>query len=343
MQLKFYPLIMALSATVLLAASCQSDKKTDPMESDATAKPITVPAFNRDSAYAFVARQVAFGPRVTNSPAHAECRKWLVDQFKAYGATVIEQNFQAKAYTGVMLNGTNIIAQYNPGNKNRIVLSSHWDSRPFADSPLSKERRDEPILGADDGASGVGVLLEIARVLQANPTEFGVDLVLFDAEDFGESKEQYANEEEERRGLLSWGLGSQHWSANLHASGYRPKYGILLDMVGAKGARFTHEAFSMRFAPETVNKVWTLAINMGYGNYFIAEDGGGVTDDHYFVNTIAGIPMIDIINRPLKSETGFGHYWHTHEDNMDVIDRQTLRAVGQVLLAVIYREAGNTL
>lgn len=344
MQFKSYIVVAAIGSALLLGAACQSDNKTDNMESSSTpAKPISVPAFNRDSAYNYVAKQVAFGPRVTNSEAHAACRQWLVAQFKAFGATVIEQNFKATAYTGVKLNGTNIIAQYNPGNKNRIVLAAHWDSRPFADSPLSKERRDEPVLGADDGASGVGVLLEIARQLQANPVDFGVDLVLFDAEDYGESKEEYANEEEQRRGLLSWALGSQHWSRNLHVAGYSPKYGILLDMVGSKGARFTYEAYSMRFAPEVVNKVWALAANMGYSNYFIAEDGGGVTDDHYFVNTIAGIPMIDIINRPVQSETGFGHYWHTHNDNMDVIDRQTLHAVGQVLLAIIYREAAGTI
>lgn len=321
--------------------ACQSDKSAETQQKAPAS--VKVPRFERDSAYAFVARQVEFGPRVTNSDAHKACREWVVDKFKTYGATVIEQKFQSKAYTGTMLNGVNIIAQYNPQIKSRIVLAAHWDSRPFADSPLSKEGRDQPILGADDGASGVGILIEIARQLQANPIDMGVDLVLFDAEDYGESKENYASQEEERQSVYSWGLGAQYWSRNPHVSGYRPRYGILLDMVGARGARFSKESYSLRFAPDVVNKIWTLAQNMGYSNYFVEEDGGGVTDDHFFVNTIAGFPMIDIINRPLGATTGFGDHWHTHSDNMEVIDRQTLRVVGQVLLAVLYREAGGTL
>ncbi len=322
---------------VLLFQSCKEDPKPEKEK-----KQLPVPKFERDSAYAYVEKQVAFGPRVVNSEGHKATKEWLVNKFKDFGAKVIEQDFQAKAYTGEILNGTNIIAQYNPEARSRIVLSAHWDTRHIADSPLSKERQNEPILGADDGASGVGVLLEIARQLQANPIDLGVDIVLFDAEDYGESREQYANAAEERESLYSWALGSQHWAKNVHASGIQ--YGILLDMVGAKGARFPKEAYSMQFAPEVVDKVWKLANQMGYGNYFHNAAGGGVTDDHVFVNNIAGIKMIDIINLPIDSDNkGFGSHWHTHNDDLDVIDKRSLRAVGQVLLAVIYREAAGTL
>lgn len=337
MKSQFFTL--AILITLGLSA-CKSDKAE---ETSAPPKTVAVPRFDRDSAFVFVQKQVSFGPRVPNSEAHKACREWLVSKFKAYGATVIEQSFEAKAYTGEVLKSTNIIAQYNPANSNRIVLAAHWDSRPMADSPINQERRNEAVLGADDGASGVGVLLELARQLQANPLDLGVDIVLFDAEDYGESKEEYANEEEQRLSVYSWGLGSQYWSRNLHAGNYRPRYGILLDMVGAKGARFPKESYSVRFAPDVVEKVWKLAQNMGYSNYFVEADGGGVTDDHFFVNTIAGIKMIDIINRPDQTETGFGAHWHTHNDDMRIIDPLTLRAVGQVMLAVVYREASDSI
>lgn len=310
----------------LTAVAC----KNDPPVQEEEKKEITVPKFEHDSAYAYLAKQLSFGPRVPNTEAHRACKDWLVAQFKRFDAKVIEQDFKVEAYTGEVMEATNIIAQYNPENRKRVMLAAHWDSRKVADSPLSTERREEPILGADDGASGVAVILEMARLLQQYPIDLGIDLVLFDVEDQGENGGQ--NDE-------SWGLGSQHWSRQPHA---RPDYGILLDMVGAKGARFPKEQYSVYFAPELVTKVWTLANRMGYGNFFANVNGGGVTDDHYFVNTIAGIPMIDVINLPLNSQNkGFGDHWHTHNDNLEVIDPRTLRAVGRVMTAVVYREAGG--
>lgn len=325
--------IRLLSAAILLLAShflffaCKSDK---PVDKKLPSAAIIVPKFDRDSAYAFVESQVAFGPRVPNTGPHVNCKNWLVERFNAYEAAVSEQTFKPVAYTGVTLNATNVIASFNPNAARRILLAAHWDTRPFADSPLNSERTQDPPPGADDGASGVGVLLEIARQLQAQPLEnIGVDIVLFDAEDYGESNGDNTN---------SWGLGAQHWSRNPHASPSSYKYGILLDMVGSKGARFCWEEISMTFAPQVVKKVWQTAQNLGYGNYFVNEQVGAIIDDHYFVNTIARIPMIDIINRPENSRTGFGEYWHTHEDDMDIIDARTLRAVGQTLLEVIYQE-----
>ena len=323
--------ILWLGLASLLLTACQEDKK--PVASaEVVKKAVKIPAFVADSAYAYIAKQVAFGPRVVNTPGHKACRAWLVSQLRGFGATVTEQPFDAKAYTGEVLKGVNIIAQFNPDHPRRVVLAAHWDTRHVADSPISTERRNEPILGADDGGSGVGVLLEIARQLQANPLDLGIDIVLFDAEDYGDTESDNPN---------SWGLGSQYWSRNVHTAN-RPQYGILLDMVGARNARFPVEGFSYRYAPALVERVWKLASQMGYGNYFVLEDGGPVTDDHYFVNTIAQIPMIDIINLPPTSGNGrFGDHWHTHNDDMDIIDVRTLRAVGQVVLAVIYRESGG--
>lgn len=323
---------------LLVAAACQNDKKADAglaAENRSADTPVAVPRFDRDSAYALVAAQLAFGPRVPNTAGHRACREWLVAQMQGYGAVVIEQRFSPKAYTGTTLEATNIIAQYNPENPQRIVIAAHWDSRPFSDSPLHTGSKNEPVMGADDGASGVAVLLEVARQLQANPIGIGVDLLLLDAEDYGDNGGGAAE---------SWGMGAQYWAKNLHyANGVRPMYGILLDMVGGKGARFGQEYFSLQYAGPVVQKIWKLAQSMGYSHYFVNEQTNPVTDDHYFINTIARIPMVDIINQPPDSETGFPAHWHTDKDNLAAIDRFTLGAVGQLMLAVIYREETGSL
>ncbi len=309
--------------------ACKNEPPKPPPLPKKEVKHYTVPAFNKDSSYSFVAKQLAFGPRVPSTPAHEAARKWFVQKFEGYGFEVLEQKFQQKTFDGKTHEGVNIIARYKPSKKRRILLASHWDSRPFSDSPLSTEP-DKPVPGADDGASGVAVLLEIARQIAAHPfDDFGVDLVLFDLEDYGES----GGAED------SWGLGAQYYARHLTTP--VPQYGILLDMVGAKNARFTKEQVSMTYAPQQMNKVWSLAQKMGYGHLFVNIPTGPLVDDHYFVNTIAGLPMIDIINRPAGSSTGFVPHWHTPQDDLQAIDKNTLGAVGQVLLAVIYREAGQ--
>ena len=288
-----------------------------------------MPKFDRDSAYAYVEQQVNFGPRVVNSDAHRQTKGWLVEKLNAFGAEVIEQDFEAKAFDGTNLSATNIIARYAPQETDRILLCAHWDTRPFADSELE----DDPnaiVNGADDGASGVGVLLEVARQLGLNEPNIGVDIVLLDAEDYGESGND-----------SSWALGAQYYARNVVQP--KPRFGILLDMVGARNARFAVEGYSERYAPEVVRKVWRLADQMGYGNYYVTERGPGILDDHYFINTIANIPTVDIINLPQDSEGSFVAHWHTGDDNLDVIDKRTLRAAGQVLLATVFREAAGTL
>lgn len=326
--------ILLLSVLLLMSYACQPDGNTQqkaPPTVEKTKPKVKVPKFNRDSAYAFVEKQTTFGPRVPNTKAHQECAEWLSAKLKGFDARVIEQKFEMTAYTNEQLKGVNIIASYNPDHSKRILLAAHWDSRHISDYDPEEANKKKPVLGADDGASGVGVLLEIARILQTNPVDLGVDIVLFDLEDYGEGG---------RSGNTnSWCLGSQYWSNNLHVSGYRAKYGILLDMVGAKNARFTKEGTSMKYAPKIMNRVWRIAQDQGFGAYFVNDPTSELTDDHLFVNQITGIPMIDIINRPKDSETGFGHYWHTQKDNMDVIDKRTLKAVGQTVLQVLFRES----
>ncbi|HEX5625371.1 MAG TPA: M28 family peptidase [Saprospiraceae bacterium] len=321
--MKFH-LTVSLLAGLLFLNACKSDKKAGPVAE--TKVEIKYPSFNKDSAYQFVRQQVLFGPRVPNTEAHRNCAAWFVETFKRFGAKVIEQKFQKTAFDGTLLNGINIIAQINPSAKRRILLASHWDTRPWADSDPDPVKRKKPFDSADDGPSSAGVLLELARALQSQPlSDLGVDIVLFDLEDYG--TENNSN---------SWGLGSQYWSANLHAPGYRPMYGVLLDIVGGANPGFYKEEYSVYYAEDIVNKVWNLAETEGYGGFFPKSIGGGVLDDHYFVNTIAKIPMIDIINRPDGKR--FPHYHHTHKDNMDVIDPNTLHMVGRLMIKLIYKE-----
>lgn len=191
-----------------------------------------------------------------------------------------------------------------------------------------------PIDGANDGASGVGALLEIARVLSSNTPPIGVDIILFDLEDYGPPQGAQS-----RDGGDYWGLGSQYWSKNPHVYNYKAKYGILLDMVGDTDARFLMEGFSLYYAPHIVKKVWENAEKMGYGDYFVKEKGGYITDDHYYINEIAGIPTIDIIHLVPDSRNGsFVDYWHTIGDTLGNIDPQTLKVVGEVVLQTVFEE-----
>ena len=295
---------------------------------------VETPDFKADSAYQYIAQQVAFGPRVPGSEASQNTLQFLVAKLKSYGWTVTEQPFTAFRYDGKKLQGTNIIAQFQPAVAKRILLAAHWDARSIADK--DSVRKNEPIDAANDGASGVGVLLEIARNLHEakNKPAVGVDIVLFDLEDHGEP-DDYTGEHKPN----SWALGSQHWAANLVPANYKAYYGILLDMVGGKGAMFPHEGSSMQYAPGIVRSVWATAADLGYSNLFVDQDAFGISDDHTAVNEIAKIQMIDIID--LRASNGgfeFGSFHHTHADNLANIDKSTLKAVGQTLLQVLYRE-----
>lgn len=295
---------------------------------------VETPDFKADSAYHYIAQQVAFGPRVPGSEASKNTLQFLVSKLKSYGWTVTEQPFTAYRYDGKKLQGTNIIAQFQPAVAKRILLAAHWDARSIADK--DSVRKNEPIDAANDGASGVGVLLEVARNLHEakNKPTVGVDIVFFDLEDHGEP-DDYTGEHKPN----SWALGSQHWAANLVPANYKAYYGILLDMVGGKGAMFPHEGSSMQYAPGIVRSVWATAADLGYSHLFVDQDAFGISDDHTAVNEIAKIQMIDIID--LRASNGgfeFGSFHHTHADNLANIDKSTLKAVGQTLLQVLYRE-----
>ncbi|GAA0891571.1 M28 family peptidase [Fulvivirga kasyanovii] len=314
--------------------ACNGDKKkeTQVVEEEKT---VQVPNFNPDSAYQFIKHQVDFGPRVPNTPAHRQAGEYFISKFESYGAKVQTQDFEATTFDNHTLNLRNIIASFYPEKSKRILLAAHWDSRPYADKDV--ERPNEPIAGANDGASGVGVLLEVARVLsESNPPDVGVDIILFDGEDWGEL---HNGQSIELPGNLDswWCLGSQYWSKNKHDKGYSAYYGILFDMVGAKGAQFPMEESSMYYARSIVEKVWSRAEKLGFSNYFIRKQPGGITDDHVFVNQYAKIPMIDIVHYD-PANGYFGDFHHSHKDDMEIISKETLEAVGQTTMGVIYYE-----
>lgn len=319
-----------LFGMLFLIWSCGSERSTETVSADITYN--EAPEFSADSAYAYIQKQVDFGPRVPNTQGHRDTREWLIRKFESFGLEVQTQDFQATTYDGLTWDLSNIIASYRPEASKRILLAAHWDTRRIADKDT--ERIDDPIDGANDGGSGVGVLLEIARVISAqeNQPEIGIDFILFDGEDDGEP--EFATVRNQSQ--IWWCLGSQYWSKTPHKSGYNAYYGILVDLVGAKGARFYREGYSRQYAKNIVNKVWNFASELGYSDFFIMRDAPEIIDDHVFVNRNAGIPMINIVE--FSPDYGFGHYHHTHADNMDIIDKRPLKAVGQTVLFTLYQE-----
>lgn len=322
-------LLIALLSLILIG--CTSDPKVKKAKNPK--KKVEAPIFNQDSAYNFIASQVAFGPRVPNTKGHIACGNYLIEILKSYCDTVIVQEAQLTAFDGNVLNSKNIIASFKPKRAKRIMLCAHWDTRPFADQDT--EDTNKAIDGANDGASGVGVLLEIARQFSLKKPNIGVDIILFDAEDYGQpAVSDYPRMEH------SYCLGSQYWATHLHKSNYFAKYGILLDMVGGKNAVFTQELASLTFAPKVLNKVWNTAAELGYGNFFQFKKTNLIIDDHLYINNLAEgrVPTIDIIEYNEVTESHFYEHWHTHKDKLENIDKNTLKAVGQTVLQVVYNE-----
>ena len=313
----------------LILGSCGSpnEKASSSQAEDATPKKaIVVPTFNEVNAYDYVQKQVEFGPRNPGSKGHTACGDYLEETLKSLGASVFTQKGEIKTHDRKTFELRNIIGSFYPEKKKRIMLCAHWDTRPRADQDT--ERINEPILGANDGGSGVGVLLEIARILQENEPEVGVDIVLFDLEDYGISEVNN-----------SFCLGSQYWARNPPVKGYRPMYAILFDMVGGPNALFPIEQNSNLIAPHVVKKFWDAAHSMGFSSYFPYQEGAGIADDHYYIANMANIPAIDVIEQDQSSKSGvFNKHWHTHKDNMDNVSKPTLKAVGQSALKVIYNE-----
>lgn len=293
-------------------------------------------AFSADSAYHYIAQQVAFGARVPGSEEHAACGDWLVKKLAQYGAQVQSQYGTMPNYAGEEQALRNIVAYLEGNTQHAILLCAHWDSRPWSDEEPLYENRFAPVIGANDGASGVGVILEIVRQLSIRKAQGeyipSVQIILFDCEDMG-TPTHYTGKEREH----TWCLGSQYWAKELKIqnSKFKIQYGILLDMVGDPSATFPREYFSMTHAGNYVEQLWRTATQLGYGRYFVNQAAYPITDDHYYVNTIAGIPCVDIIDYKPQNGTGFAEWWHTQQDDMRNINRQTLKAVGETVITTI--------
>jgi len=303
------------AGAVLLAigvAACGGSEQNRPSGPDPS-----VPVFDGQAAHALIERQVAFGPRAPGTEGHAAQLAWMEAYLRERADSVELQPFTHRSRDGRTLQMANVIARFRPDAADRILLAAHWDTRPTADADRDEARRAEPILGANDGASGVAVLLQLADVLSRHGPPIGVDIILFDGEDWA-------------RGEMF--LGSKHFAANL-PQGYRPLYGVLVDMVGDRNPVFPTEGYSQQYAPEVVDRVWRLAADVGFGEYFPRANQGYIEDDHVPLNE-AGLRTINIID----FEYGPGNrFWHTHEDVLANTGPRGLEVVGVVLAHLVYR------
>lgn len=326
--------LLGIVATILSQCSSCNNPPT-PIADTTNQKPIPsvhIPDFNADSAYIFCAAQVKFGPRIPGTKAQDQCAAYLKMMLEKYCDTIYVQKSSVKIYDGTMKPMINLVGSFNPKAAKRILLLAHWDTRPWSDrdEKLPREKFD----GADDAASGVGTLIECAEQFQKQKPDVGVDILFVDVEDYGPPEFEAGKWDEKD----TYALGTQYWAKNPHTKNYRAYYGILLDMSGAVNARFPKEGVSAQYAPSVMNQFWSRAQALGYGNYFVNESANQIIDDHYYVNTINGTPTFDIINLSSETKTGFAPHWHTQADNMNLIDRATMKAVGQTILELIYKE-----
>jgi len=286
------------------------------------------PAFNGENAYNDLVKQCSFGPRVPGTEAHKNAREYFVNTFKKYADLVDEQKiiYKDKHDTTKIWEGYNIVASFNKENKTRVMLCAHWDSRPWADNDPDSTKHKMPVMGANDGASGVAVLLEMARLFSIQKPDIGVDIVLFDLEDIGDE-----NAESNPAKLNPFAVGAQAFSDT--NPNYTPAWGILLDMVGDKNLEIPKEANSIGRAGSVLDRVWKAAKKLDIKE-FKDENGGGVGDDH-IVFLKRFIPVADLVHSP------FPEYWHTTHDTSDKCSKESLEKVGRILVEVIYNEKEN--
>ncbi|MFA6438982.1 MAG: M28 family peptidase [Bacteriovoracaceae bacterium] len=280
------------------------------------------PIFDGKRSYEYLKIQTDFGPRNPNSVGHKHCLYFLENELMKYADNVNLQRFNHKGY-GETLSLTNVFAQFNLSASRRLLLVAHWDTRPRAEEDADPTQRDKPIIGANDGASGVAVLLELARVMKNNPPPIGVDILLTDGEDYGDSRLDGSND--------LYFLGAKHFAKTKDPL-YTPEYGILLDMIGDRDLEIPLEQNSMRFAPQLMDIVWSAAEEI-HATQFIHNPGEAISDDHLALNGV-GIPTIDLIDFQYP-------YWHTHQDTPDKCSPQSLESVGSVLSTVIYTKLGK--
>lgn len=316
--------ILALTIMSLFGCNKTENNNTEMLPIYKIKNNTTVPIFNSDNAFNYIKEQLKYGPRVPNSLAQKNCSNYLANELNKYADKTELQNFSLNV-SGTKLDLVNIIGRFNPDSKKRILLCAHWDSRPWADMEKDESKHKMPIPGANDGASGVGILLDIARILKENKINYGVDIVFFDGEDYGD-----------KEAIENYCLGAKYFSNSVQNSNLYA-FGILLDMVGDPKAVFKQETNSINSASEITSQLWDIATKLN-ATCFKNSQGGEIIDDHLPLNQI-GIKTVDIIDAGL-----IGHdpndkarqYWHTLDDNIDKISKETLQQVGNVLVKLIY-------
>lgn len=315
-----YFLPLALFLTLL--QGCDQKPKPASQQPQATEKPTPpeVPTFVGAKAFEYLKAQTDFGSRVPGSTAHSQCLLYLQKTMQEFADAVTIQEFTHIGYDNKPIRMANIISSFNLKASTRILLVAHWDSRPRADQDSNQKNREQPILGANDGASGVAVLMEIARHLKETPPKIGVDMIFVDGEDYGK--------EGDNQNYL---LGSRYFTKNL-PPGFSPMFGIVVDMVGDAQLTIKKERYSLKYAPDVVERVWSTAANLGF-EQFSPMLQGWVTDDHLPFNEV-GIKTINLIDFEYPDESNM--YWHTTQDTPDKCSPESLEAVGTVLMQVIY-------
>jgi len=312
-----------IAITGLFIASCNPNKRTP-----AVVALNPCPSFNEDSAYAFIENQLAFGYRIPETEAHQACGDFLVQKLSNYGFSVTEQVDTVTVYGEKIFPLRNILASVNTNAKKRVLLAAHWDSRHIAD--YDPEQADKPFASANDGASGVACILELARNIGNSNLAVGIDIALFDLEDQGRAATDTSIQTSDH----GYCMGSKYWAENLTAP--TPEFGIVLDMVGAENAQFTLEGTSWEHGQKYVETIWDMGNQLGFQDYFVYNRTYQVYDDHARINQLTDMPCVAIIHQDASSPILYPNYWHTHADNIDAVDRKTLKAVGQTVMQVLY-------
>ena len=298
--------ILLCFALVPLASGCQKSKT----------------GFDGEAAYRYAGTQVSFGPRIPGSPGWQKAGDWIVAQMRARADTVVEQRWMHKLANGDSIPMRNILARFRPGATDRVLYVTHWDTRPVADADPNPANRTKPILGANDGASGVGLFVALGDLLKKTPPNVGVDLLFVDGEDYGTFGPPDTD-------VL---IGSTYFASHLPSPGYRPIFGVLFDMIGDKDLNIYQEQNSLARAPEVVARVWKTAADLGYSQYFLPQEGQAVIDDHIPLLQ-AGLRVIDVIDIDYGPPNA--SYHHTLADTMDKISAKSLGIVGDVAAALV--------
>jgi glutaminyl-peptide cyclotransferase len=275
--------------------------------------------FDGQAAFGYIEKQVGFGPRIPGTRAHEQMATWLDSLLRQRADTVVVQSWNHVTVKGDTLPLRNFLARFNPSAQKRILLMAHWDSRPTADSPQSRDST-KPVLGANDGGSGVALLLGVADVLKRIPPALGVDLLFADGEDYGDFIKTPDD-------VL---IGSRYYGAH-QLAGPKPLYAVLFDLIADKDLQIYQEGNSLVGAPEVVELVWDTAKDLGYGGYFIASPKYTLIDDHLELQK-AGIRAIDVVDFDYPA-------WHTQYDTIDKVSAASLQVAGDVATALVRRES----